>query len=392
MRRGLRLVAAVLALAGSASASAQDLLEWTAGEVRAIAGQGPWPPAPVRDASNRVSGKPEAIALGHHLFNEPRLSAGGRTACSDCHQAGRQWRDGRARGFGMVELDRRTPTLWNVGLQHWFGWDGAADSLWMQSIRPLLDSREMGNNRGAVAGLMREDKALSCGYERVFGENPGADDERLVVDVAKALASYEATLITPRTAFDDFRDALVAGDRARAARYPIAAQRGLKLFIGKGGCTNCHFGSLFTNGEFGDIGIPFFVRPGEVDPGRFGGIPRLHDSPFNRLGKYNDDPDEATRVRTRHVDRQHKNFGEFRVPSLRQVGRTAPYMHDGSVATLEEVVKHYSEVSADRLHSDGTPLVRALSLSPDESADLVAFLRSLDAETPKVAPPAPLCP
>lgn len=381
-----------MALLLAVPAVGQELLDWSEGEVRVIALHGPWPPPAVRDPSNRVAGKAEAIALGHHLFNEPRLSAGARSSCSDCHQAGQQWRDGRARGFGMVELDRRTPSLWNVGLQHWFGWDGAADSLWMQSLRPILDSKEMGNNRGAVARLVRDDKAIACGYQRAFGEKPGSDDERLIVDVAKALAAYQATLVTPRTAFDDFRDALVAGDRAGAARYPIRAQRGLKLFVDKGGCANCHFGPLFTNGEFGDIGIPFFVRPGEIDPGRFGGIARLHDSPFNRLGKYNDDAGEATRVRTRHVDRQHKNFGEFRVPSLRQVGRTAPYMHDGSVATLEEVVKHYSEVSPDRLHSDGTPLVRALGLSPAESADLVAFLRSLDAETPKVAAPAPLCP
>ena len=89
-----------------------------------------------------------------------------------------------------------------------------------------------------------------------------------------------------------------------------------------------------------------------------------------------------TRARTRHVQRLHTNFGEFRVPGLRQVGRAGPYMHDGSIATLEDVVKHYSEVSPDRLHSDGTPLVRPLGLSPQERTDLVAFLRSLDAEPP----------
>ncbi len=390
MRRAVLL--SLLMVAVAASAAAQGLLDWSEGDVRVISLHGPWPPAPTLDASNRVAGKPEAVTLGHHLFNEPRLSASRQVACGDCHQAGRDWRDGGRRGFGTVELDRRTPTLWNVGQQHWFGWDGAADSLWMQSLRPIIDAKEMGNSIAAVARLLREDKALSCGYERAFGEKPGPDDERLLVDTAKALAAYMSTLVTPRTPFDAFRDALVASDRKQAALYPVQAQRGLKLFMDKGGCANCHFGPLFTNGEFGDIGIPFFVRPGEVDSGRYGGIAKLHESPFNRLGKYNDDPGEPTRVRTRHVDRQHKNFGEFRVPSLRQVGRTAPYMHDGSVATLEEVVKHYSEVSADRLHSDGTPLVRALGLSAGESADLVAFLRSLDAETPKVAPPAPLCP
>jgi cytochrome c peroxidase len=292
----------------------------------------------------------------------------------------------------MVELDRRTPSLWNVGYQHWFGWDGAADSLWMQSLRPLLDAREMASSAPAIAKLLREDKALACRYERAFGEPPGADDERLLVDGAKALAAFQQTLVTPRTTFDDFRDALVAGGRIAAQRYPAAAQRGLKIFLGRGNCATCHFGPLFTNGEFGDTGIPFFVRPGEVDSGRHGGIARLKDSPFNRLGHHSDDVSGITSIRTRHVEAQHRNFGEFRVPGLRQVGRTGPYMHDGSLATLEDVVKHYSTVSPDRLHSDGVPLVRPLGLTADESADLVAFLRTLDAETPKLPPPPPLCP
>ncbi len=94
----------------------------------------------------------------------------------------------------------------------------------------------------------------------------------------------------------------------------------------------------------------------------------------------------------RHVQRQHTNFGEFRVPGLRQVGRGGPYMHNGSVLTLEDVVKHYSEVSPDRLHSDGVPIVRPLALSKEQSTDLVAFLRSLDAEPPPRPAPPPLCP
>jgi cytochrome c peroxidase len=387
MRRLARL-ALLLALA-IAPARAEATIEWTPEEVSAVAAHGPWPPASPRDPSNRVSGSPEAIALGRALFDEPRLSEFGQ-ACGDCHQAGRDWRDGRARAVGMVELDRRTPSLWNVGYQHWFGWDGAADSLWMQTIRPLIDPKEMGSNPAAVAKLLRDDKALACGYERAFGEKPGADDERLLVDAAKAMAAFQETLVTPRTPFDDFRDALVAGDRTAAERYPLSAQRGLKVFL-RGSCAACHFGPLFTNGEFGDTGVPFFVRPGEVDSGRHGGIVRLSASPFNRLGRYSDDRG-ASAMRTRHVEAQHRNFGEFRVPGLRQVGRTGPYMHDGSLATLDDVVKHYSTISPDRLHSDGVPLVRPLGLTSQESADLVAFLRSLDADAPRLPAPVPLCP
>jgi cytochrome c peroxidase len=387
----LALLVLGLALAGG-PAGAEAVLEWAPDEVRRVGAHGPWPPAPARDPTNRVSGKPEAIALGRHLFEDPRLSAGRQVACGDCHHAGRDWRDSRVRAFGMVALDRHTPSLWNVGYQHWFGWDGAADSLWMQSLRPILDPKEMGNSAATVGRLMREDTVLACGYERAFGAKPGADDEKLLVDTAKALAAFQETLVTPRTAFDDFRDALVAGDRAAAQRYPIAAQRGLKLFLVRGNCDACHFGPLFSNGEFGDTGIPFFVRPGEIDSGRHGGIARLKASPFNRLGRHSDDASGGSATRTRHVEAQHRNFGEFRVPSLRQVGRTAPYMHDGSLATLEDVVKHYSTVSPDRLHSDGVPLVRALGLTAQESADLATFLRTLDTDTPPLPPAPPLCP
>jgi cytochrome c peroxidase len=371
---------------------AQELLDWSAEEVRAVGRHGPWPPPPVRDPSNRVSATPAAIVLGEHLFNDPRLSAEGRMSCATCHQAGRDWSDGRARGLGRVELDRRTPSLWNVGYSHWFGWDGAGDSLWGQSIRPILEPREMAGSAARVGRLLRDDMDLACGYERAFGAPPGGDDELLLVDAAKALAAFQATLVSPRTRFDTFRDALVASDRVAAARYPLPEQRGLKLFIGTGNCATCHFGPRFTNGEFGDVGIAFFVRPGEVDPGRHGGLAKLAGSPFNLLGRYNDDASGASAARTRHVQRLHANFGEFRVPSLRQIGRAAAYMHDGSILSFEEVVRHYSEVSPDRLHSDGAALVRPLGLSARQRSDLVAFLRSLDADPPPRLSPPLLCP
>src|SRR5258707_12684305 len=100
----------------------------------------------------------------------------------------------------------------------------------------------MGGSGAQVARLLREDKALVCGYARAFGLQPDADDEKVLVDAAKALAAFQATLISPRTPFDSFRDALLAGDREGAGRYPLAAQRGLRIFIGAGNCSACHFG------------------------------------------------------------------------------------------------------------------------------------------------------
>jgi cytochrome c peroxidase len=161
------------------------------------------------------------------------------------------------------------------------------------------------------------------------------------------------------------------------AKYPEEAKRGLKIFVGKGRCNLCHLGPAFTNGEFHDTGVPFFVGKGRVDPGRHAGIRRLRASPFNLLGSYNDDAKRSTATGTEHVRLEHRNFGEFRTPSLRNIGLTAPYMHNGRLATLRDVVEHYSTLSPDRLHSDGEALLRALNLSEQEARDLVAFLETL---------------
>jgi cytochrome c peroxidase len=327
-----------------------------------------------------VSGRPDASALGERLFFDPRLSAGSRTSCASCHEPARAWTDGRARGQGAGPLDRNTPSLWNVAFGRWFGWDGAGDSLWAQSIRPILDAREMGASPAHVAALLRDDPGLACAYERAFGESPrGRTDEALLVDAGKALAAFMETLVSGRTPFDEFRDALAAGDGERAARYPLPARRGARLFAGRGNCGLCHLGPTFTSGEFHDVGVPFLVAPGRVDPGRHGGILRLRTSPFNLLGPWSDDASGREAVKTRHVELQHRNFGEFKVPPLRNVALTAPYMHDGRYATLRDVVRHYSELDEDRLHADGERLLRPLRLSPPEVDDLVAFLSSLTA-------------
>ena len=346
-------------------------------ELRAIVALGPWPPPWQRDPSNRVSGNAAAIALGERLFRDPRLSRTGTIACATCHQPARAFTDGLPRAQGLAPTDRNTLGLANVRGQRWFGWDGAGDNLWAQSLRPLLDPREMGSDFAQVAGVVRADAGLSRRYRAAFGAPPGPDDEAVAVDLAKALAAYQETLVTGRTPFDDFRDALARGDAAAAARYPAAARRGLAIFTGKGNCNVCHLGPAFTNGEFSDVGIPFFAGPGRVDPGRHEGIRRVQASRYNLLGPFNDDPTRSSATATRHVARLHRNFGEFRVPSLRDVARTAPYMHNGSLATLREVVRHYSEIDEDRLHADGERILRPLNLSAPEIDDVVAFLESL---------------
>ncbi len=341
-------------------------------EKASIVQHGPWPPAPRRDPGNRVSGRPEAIAFGEKLFFEPRLSGTGSVLCATCHAPFRAFQDARPRGFGLQEVDRNTPTLLNAAFHRWYGWDGGHDSLWSQSLRPLLDAREMNATPRHVAGVVRT--LFSPEYRSAFRREVPAADEDVLVDVGKALAAFQETLISRRTPFDGFRDALARGEDSP---YPENAKRGLKLFVGKGNCSTCHFGPHFTNGEFADIGVPFFAAPGKVDSGRFEGLKRLKASPFSLLGRHNDDASRANATATRHVEPQHRNFGEFRVPSLRNVSLTAPYMHNGSLATLTAVVRHYSELNEERLHADGERILKPLRLSEEEVEDLVAFLQSL---------------
>jgi cytochrome c peroxidase len=380
-RRALALLAYALAAAASpVPAAARAALDDA--ERAKVLSHGPWPAPWTGDPSNRVSGKRGAIAFGERLFFDTRLSKNGLVSCAACHQPKKTWTDGHARGIGLAVADRNTPSIANVRYAHWFGWDGAHDNLWAQSIRPILDPREMGMTPQDVAKVVRDTPMFSCHYRKAFGQAPPPDDIAVLVGVAKGLAAFQETVVTARTPFDDFRDALARNDAAAMARYPAPALRGLKLFVGRGQCTVCHAGPLFTNGEFGDIGVGFFVAQGTVDPGRHEGIRKLHDTPYNLLGKWNDDASRKTATGTRHVSLEHRNFGEFKVPGLRGVAETAPYMHNGSVKTLRDAVRHYSELDPDRVHSDGEQLIKPLRLTDGEIDDLVAFLTTLSGPTP----------
>ena len=268
-------------------------------ERQKILAHGPWPPTPRRDASNRVSGEPEAIALGERLFYEPRLSGTGSVLCATCHVPYRRFQDSRARAFGLEETERNTPTLLDVGFYPRWGWEGARDSLWSQSIRPLLEPREMRSSPPRIGKFLRTYAAAD--YQKAFGRPPPTNDAEIIADVGKALAAYQETLISGRTAFDAFRDALACDDTAGIRTYPEAARRGLRSFVRA--CSGCHAGPTFSSGSI---------------------------------------------------------VGGFRVPALRNVALTSPYMHDGNVATLRDAALHASP-----------------KVTPAEIDDLAAFLESL---------------
>ncbi|MGE5337809.1 MAG: cytochrome-c peroxidase [Gemmatimonadota bacterium] len=375
MIRGI-IALALLLLAGAAPAQPAPVT-FTEEERARILAHGPWPSAPLRDSSNRVSGNRDAIDLGRRLFSDAALSRSGYIGCVTCHQPDRALTDLRPRAHGMADVDRNTPALVNLRQQRWFGWAGTSDSLWMASIRPLLDPREFDSDAAWIVRRFSLNDDLACRYRKVFGRAPDRADDELLANVGKALAAFEETLVTGRTPFDEFRDALARGDAQAMQRYPAAARRGLALFIGRGNCFVCHSGPNFSNGEFHDIGIPFFIAKGKVDPGRHEGIRTLRASVFNLLGRFNDDASRTNATATRHVALEHRNWGEFRTPSLRNVAVTPPYMHNGSLATLRDVVLHYSELDGERLHADGERILRKLNLAEEQIGDLVAFLDTL---------------
>ena len=374
-------VGAACALLAGTSPAEQDLGAkpvFTAAEIKIILSHGPWPAFAQPDVSNRVSGQADAIEFGTRLFFDQRLSGKGTVACASCHVPERNWSDNLRRGVGMSEVDRNTPTVMNLAASRWYGWDGASDSLWSQSLRPILDERELAATPRHVAQLVRGDEQLSCRYRKAFGTAPSpSDDEAVFVDVGKALAAFQETLISGRTPFHRFRDALAGTERPPLETYSEPAQRGLKIFIGKGGCTACHSGPNFTGGEFFATGLSRFAPRGQQDPGRQAGIRKLLESRFNLLGPYNDDKTGASAARTREAPLEKVNSGEFKVPSLRNLILTAPYGRDGGVETLFEVVRHYADLDPVRMHAkDGRP-AKPLNLTREEQTELVVFLQSL---------------
>src|SRR6266700_2735321 len=333
-------VGAACALLAGTSAAEQDLAAkpvFTAAEIKIILSHGPWPALAQPDPSNRVSGQADAIEFGTRLFFDQRLSGKGTVACASCHVPERNWSDNLRRGVGMSEVDRNTPTVMNLAASRWYGWDGASDSLWSQSLRPILDERELAATPRHVAQLVRNDEQLSCRY----------------------------------------RNALAGAERPPLETYSEPAQRGLKIFIGKGGCTACHSGPNFTGGEFFATGLSRFAPRGQQDPGRQAGIRKLLESRFNLLGPYNDDKTGASAARTRAAPLEKVNSGEFKVPSLRNLILTAPYGRDGGVETIAEVVRHYADLDPVRLHAKDARPARPLNLTREEQTELVVFLQSL---------------
>jgi cytochrome c peroxidase len=208
------------------------------------------------------------------------------------------------------------------------------------------------------------------------------DDQHAIdtafVNIGKAIAAYEHRLVSGPSPFDLYVRAMVSNDRAGMAAYPEAARRGLLLFVGEAGCRQCHSGPMLSDLEFHNIGVPSLDGTLPDDPGRFEGIRTLQQNPFRANGHFSDEPDSIRARSTQTLLQSSEHWGAFRTPSLRNVARTPPYMHQGQFKTLGEVLAYYNTLDDMVVldHHQEAVLV-PLRLEPQALADLEAFLESL---------------
>ena len=423
MSLGLCLGALGMALVGcertadeeqaSASMAEPQRLRFTDAEVREIRKMSPLPEVP-GDETNAYAENPRAQHLGRFLFFDENLSGNGEVSCASCHKPEHGFSTADRFGKGLGETPRHPPSLLNIAYHHWYDWDGKADSLWSQAMRPLESPAEQATTRTDIVKYVYGDEELRRAYESIFGEIPDfSDDERYPPDarpvrdnpddpqhqrwmsmtetqrqqvnlaltnLTKAIAAYQMQLVSQDAPFDDYVARLDEGDPADIDAISKSARRGLKIFVAKGNCVACHNGANFSDGTFHNLGLPA-ARPDEpADKGRMAGVETVKRTPFNAQGPFSDDTDGKRAKWLRFLARTPEDAGQFKTPTLRNVEKTPPYMHGGQFETLEQVVVFYSTLPGTARVGHREEMLEPLGLSESEIADLVAFLETLTGE------------
>ena len=317
---------------------------------------------------------PEKIKLGEQLFNDKRLSVNDKVSCATCHEPAKAFTDQKPLPDGVTAPKERpvrnSPTVLNALFNQTQFWDGRAPSLEEQAKLPILNPIEMGQKSpDDVVTKVRGIPEYRDTFQKIFGREVSYDD------LAAAIAAFERTLATGDAPFDRF----VAGDTKAISP---AAQRGWALFNGKGRCAPCHAFStvspLFSDQKFHNIGIAAhktdFIDLSRKAVGavRSGDLKQIDElaiqTTFSELGRF---------LVTKHSN----DIGAFKTPGLRNIAATAPYMHDGSMSTLWDVMDHYNKGGVPNPNLDGG--MQRLGLTEPEIDDLVAFLETLT--SPSVA-------
>jgi len=298
-----------------------------------------WFPNRVPEPGNNKQ-SPQRVKLGKMLFFDPRLSGSNWISCATCHNPALGWSDGlpTAIGNGMGVLPRSTPSIVNTAFNNSQMWDGRFHTLEEQAAGPIEAPGEM---NGHMDQILVKLKSIS-GYVQEFDKAyPGEGISKETV--TKAIASFERTIISQASPFDEWT-------HGNQAAISISAQRGFKLFVNKAKCVACHQGPNFTDDGFHNIGLK-----GSQDDGRYARVPI-------KVSK-----------------------GAFKTPTLRDVALTAPYMHNGTYRTLEEVVDHYDRGGDNKENLD--PNIKPLQLTTQEKKDLVQFMKTLSGKQVAITVP-----
>ncbi len=290
---------------------------------------------PVRFPKNNPY-TPEKAELGRLLYFDPRLSADGQVSCASCHDPRHAFADGKAVSNGIKGLagTRSAPTVINRAYSMAQFWDGRAASLEEQAKGPMQNPIEMGNTHAGVVDNIRKVPGYVAMFKKVY------DTENFDIDhVAGAIATFERTVLSGNSPYDRYK----AGQKNALTPQQV---RGMNVYFNKAKCDQCHEGINFTTNAYHNLGVG--------------------------MDKPSPDPGRAA------FTKNDADFGAFKTPTLRDIERTAPYMHDGSLKTLEEVVAYYNKGGNPNKYLDER--MKPLNLTEGEQKDLVAFLKSLNGE------------
>jgi cytochrome c peroxidase len=330
---------------------------------------------------------PEKIALGSKLFNDKRFSSTGQVACATCHDAGKAFTDSprtTSEGINKLTGTRNAPTVVNAAYFAAQFWDGRSADLEDQSQHPFVNPVEMGlPNHDPILAIVRSDPDYVAAFRKVFGAEPAAITMK---QVQMAIATFERTIVSGDSPFDKF---YFGGDKKAMSE---AAVRGFQVFLGDGRCVSCHTieqdHALFTDNRFHNVGV---------------GINRIQDQVPAIAPKFLEakakgmDVDKAvlsnptsSELGRFAVTDGLDDLGAFKTPTLRNVAVTAPFMHDGSLKTLRDVVVHYNNGGVtnkgEHVNDFLSGGIRPLNLTEDQISDLVAYLEALT--SPQYAKPA----
>lgn len=312
----------------------------------------------------------DKIELGRLLFNDTRFSADGSVSCSSCHHSDKAFTDGRnvAKGIYQQTGTRNAPTVINSAFYHTLFLDGRAKSLEEQALGPFINPIEHGlQDYEKIINIVQSDEIYTEQFKKVFNIS---DNQISIEHVAKAIASFERTLISGNSPFDQY---YFGRDHTKLSE---SAARGLRLFRRKGNCANCHEisfnNALFMDNRFYNIGVGGKHLKPKLDYiitslKQSLKIKELELTPkqYSELGRFN-------------VTHRITDIGKFKTPTLRNISLTAPYMHDGSMKTLEEVVEYYDKGGDKNRFVDEA--IFPLHFTKQERADLVEFMKALTSQ------------